>query len=71
MIHRPHSWAYIQVKTWFESIHVPSVHSSTIYNSQGMEAAQTSIDRWMDKEDMLHMYSSHLVVSNSLHTHGL
>ena len=55
MIHRPHSWAYIQVKTWFENIHVPSVHSSTIYNSQGMEAAQTSIDRWMDKEDVTYV----------------
>ena len=26
------------------------VHSSTIYNSQDMEASWTSIDRWMDKD---------------------
>ena len=28
----------------------PNVHSSTIYNSQDMEATQTSIYRWMDKD---------------------
>ena len=27
------------------------VHSSTIYNSQDMEATSVSIDRWMDEED--------------------
>ena len=30
----------------------PDVHSSTIYNSQGMEATQMSFNRWMDKEDV-------------------
>ena len=29
----------------------PYVYSSIIYNSQIMEAAQVSIDWWMDKED--------------------
>ena len=31
-----------------------SVHSSTIYNSQHMEATEMSIDSWMDKEDVVH-----------------
>ena len=29
------------------------VHSSTIYNSQDMETTQMSINRWMDKEDVV------------------
>ena len=29
----------------------PNLHSSTIYNSQDMEATQMSIKRLMDKED--------------------
>ena len=29
----------------------PHVYNSIIYNSQDMEAAQVSLDRWMDKED--------------------
>ena len=33
-----------------------SVHSSTIYNSQDMEIAWISIDRWMDKEDVRYIY---------------
>ena len=31
----------------------PNVHSSTIYNSQCMEATQVSMNRWMDKEDVV------------------
>ena len=34
-----------------------SVNCSTIYNSQDMEATQISIDRWMDKECVVHIYS--------------
>ena len=33
-----------------------SVHSSTIYNSQDMETTQVSINRQMDKEDVVHIY---------------
>jgi len=29
----------------------PYVYSSIIFNSQIMEAAQVSTDRWLDKED--------------------
>ena len=38
----------------------PSVHSSTIYNSQDMEATYTSIDRGMDK-DVVHIYNGILL----------
>ena len=31
------------------------VHHSTIYTSQDMEATQVSINRWMDKEDVIFM----------------
>ena len=34
----------------------PNVHSSTIYSSQDIEAIQMSIDRGMDKEDVIHLY---------------
>ena len=32
----------------------PNVHSST---SQDMEATKMSIDRWMDKEDVVHIHN--------------
>jgi len=35
----------------------PSVYCSTIHNCQDMEAAWVSIDRWMDKEDVEHIYN--------------
>ena len=31
----------------------PDVHSSTVYSSQDVEATIMSIDRWMDKEDVV------------------
>ena len=40
----------------------PSVHSSCIYNSQDMEATQVSINRRMDKEDVVYTHT---------HTHTL
>ena len=38
----------------------PSVHCSTIYNSQDMEATYMSIDRGMDK-DVVYMYNEILL----------
>ena len=35
----------------------PNVYGSTIDNSQSMKRAQMSIDRWMDKEDVVYMYT--------------
>ena len=39
----------------------PNVHGSTIYSSQGMEATYTSINRGMDKEDVVHIYNGILL----------
>ena len=39
----------------------PNVHSSTIYNSQDMEITYMSIDRWMYKKDVVHIYSGILL----------
>ena len=35
----------------------PNVNSSTINNSRSMERAQMSIDGWMDKEDVVYIYT--------------
>ena len=35
----------------------PNVHASIIYNSQDMEATQVSINRWMDKECVVYIYT--------------
>ena len=39
----------------------PSVHCSTIYNSQDMEATQVPINRWMDTEDVVHIHTGILL----------
>ena len=41
---------------WKRHVH-PSVHRSTVYHSQDMEATSMSISRWMDKEAMVHKYT--------------
>ena len=33
-----------------------NLHSSTIYNSQEMKATQVSINRWTNKEDVVHTH---------------
>ena len=38
-----------------------NIHSSTIYNSQDMEATYVPINRWMDKEDIVHIYNGILL----------
>ena len=35
----------------------PYVHFSIIYNSQDLEAAQVSINRWVDKTAMVHLHN--------------
>ena len=35
----------------------PYAHSSTIHNSQDMEPTLMSINRWMDKEDVIYIYN--------------
>ena len=51
MVQQPHSWVYSQKrqKLYFEKIHVPSVHCSTIYNSQDVETARVPINRRFKK----------------------
>ena len=39
----------------------PNVHSSIIYNSQGLETTQVSVNRWMDKEAVAHTYNGTLL----------
>ena len=39
----------------------PSVHCSTVYNSQDMEATYMSINRWMDKAIVVHIYKGILL----------
>ena len=41
-------------KPYFKNIHA---QCSTIYNSQDMETAYMSINRGMDKEDLVHIYN--------------
>ena len=36
-------------------------HNSTFYNSQDMEATEMSINRGMDKEDIVHIYNGTLL----------
>ena len=38
-----------------------NVHSSTIYKSRDIEATYISIDRWMDKEDVVYIHSGILI----------
>ena len=38
-----------------------NVHCSSTYNSQGMEVTLVSIDRWMDEEDVAHIYNGILL----------
>ena len=38
-----------------------NIHCSTVYNSQDMEATSMSIDRGMDKDDVVHIDSGILL----------
>ena len=69
MIQQSNSWAYIQKKKKKKHnlkiyIH-PNVHCSTIYNNQDMEVAYMSINRGMDKEDVVHIHSEILAIKNN------
>ena len=43
---------------------LPSVYCSSIYNSEDMEATYMSINRGIDKEDVVHRYNDLLVNHN-------
>lgn len=38
---------------------------SIIYNSEIMETAQVSIDRWMDKEDVVYIHNGTLLIKKN------
>ena len=63
MILQSHSWVCIWGKknsNW-KRYTQPNVHSSTIYNNQDMEATYMSINRGMDKEDVVRIYNAILL----------
>ena len=39
----------------------PNVHSSTVYNSQVLEATKVPISKWMDKKTMIHLHNGILL----------
>ena len=39
----------------------PDIHCSTVYNSQDMEVTKISINRGVDKKDMVHIYNGILL----------
>ena len=39
----------------------PDVYSRNVYNSQTVEGASVSIERWMDKEDVVNVYNGILL----------
>ena len=45
----------------------PSVHCNTIYKSQDMEATKMSINREMDKEDVVHIHNGTLLCHQKEH----
>ena len=58
MIQQFHSeYIYGQIKnTNSKRYTYPNVHSSSIFNSQDMEATQESMNRWMDIENVVCMH---------------
>ena len=61
MTPQSHSWHISRGKYDLKGYMHPSVHYSTIYNHQDMEATEMSISRGMDKEDVMHIYSGILL----------
>ena len=64
MIQQSHCWAYTLRKPELKETELkvyPNVHRSTVYNSQDMEATYMSINRGMDKADVLHTHSGILL----------
>ena len=55
MILQFHSWAYIQTNYNLKRYIHPTVHGSSVYNSQDMEATQVSINGWI--KEMLYIYT--------------
>ena len=60
MTWQSHSWVYIQKHGPQRCMH-PKVHCSAIYNGQDVGATYMTIDRGMDKEDVVPVYSGILL----------
>ena len=57
-------WGHISGKNHCSKGHMhPSIHCSTVHNSQDMEATQMSIDRWMDIKDVSRIYNGIVIQS--------
>ena len=58
-----------EIKTVIQKDIHPNVHSSTIYNSQGMKAPQVSINRWMDKEGDVSLHITYYIHKHYIYVH--
>ena len=56
MIQQFHSGIYPEKTKTSKKMHL-NIHSNTVYNSQDKEATQASVNRWMDEEDVVHIYN--------------
>ena len=64
MIQQSHFWVYIQRK-WKQDLEEVSALSYWLlftHNSQAMETTQVSINRWMDKEDVVYIHNEILFI---------
>ena len=57
MIKESHPGHILRQKYNLKKYMYSSVHSSTVNNSQYVEATKTAINRGMDKEDVVHVYN--------------
>ena len=49
-----------KILIWQDYMHTNS-HNGTIYSCQDMEATWVSINRWMDKEDVVYLFNAILL----------
>ena len=57
MTQESHSWAISRQDVPWKRHMYPHVHCSTVHNSQDMETAQMSIERWLDLGDVVYMHN--------------
>lgn len=55
MTQQSHSWPQRQTNSNLKRPMHPCAHSSTLHNRQDMQNTQMSINKWMDKEDVVPM----------------
>ena len=63
MIQQSHCWSYTQRPHNLKGYMHPNVHGIIIYNSQNIKATQMSINRGMDIQDVVHIYSGVYIYS--------